>query len=155
MREQVVEAEKKLDDEETFWADMPGVDWCQRCLRHLPQDPLHVCEFAGHFDKCSHCIAKGRSGTACVDVGYPSAFLGGDLLANVRRFLSTVRMRLGVFFTVCIKLGITGRPLPLNGLRLRPCCWVAICNGRGCVVLVFLLKRCLKIMCRWLSPHCG
>ena len=71
MREQVVEAEKKLDDEEeAFWADMSGVDWCQHCLRHLSQDPLHVCEFAGRVDKCSRCITQGRSGAACVDVGY-------------------------------------------------------------------------------------
>lgn len=75
MQEQVVEAEKKLDDEEeAFWADMSGVDWCQRCLRHLAQDPLHVCEFAGRVDKCGRCIAQGQSGAACVEVGCLSIF---------------------------------------------------------------------------------
>ncbi|OJJ87734.1 uncharacterized protein ASPGLDRAFT_988478 [Aspergillus glaucus CBS 516.65] len=152
MREQVVEAEKrKLDDEEeVFWADMSGVDWRQRCLQHLAQDPLHVCKFAGRVDKCSRCVTQGRSGAACVDVGYPSTFQGGGLFANVRRFLSVVRRRLSVFFTVRTKLGTISRPLLLNRLGLRWCCWVVICNSRGCVVLVFLLMRCPKITCRWL-----
>lgn len=64
------EEEKLQQEEEVFWADIADADWCQRCLRYLATDPLHICEFAGRLDKCSRCIAQGRSGAACVEVSY-------------------------------------------------------------------------------------